>query len=92
MSGISRRSESDGRSVVSLQLARDRTRQLRPRDLALRRNLSGSDSMAMDRTPFGPSIDKRRLLERLKVENVELRDRVIDLALQIQALRDALQR
>jgi hypothetical protein len=89
MSGISRRPEIDGRSVVSLQLVRDRTRQLRPCDLALRRNLSGSDSMAKDRTPFGPSIDTQRLLERLKVENVELRDRVIDLALQIRALRDA---
>jgi hypothetical protein len=92
MSGISRRSESDGRSVVSLQLARDRTRQLRSRELALRRALSGSNSMATDQVLFGQNIDKRRLLERLKAENVELRERAVELALQVQALRDADQR
>jgi len=74
---------------VSLQLARDRTRQLRPREPAMRRTLSGSNSMATDRALFGQTIDKQRPLERLKAENVELRDRVVELALQIQALRDA---
>jgi hypothetical protein len=45
--------------------------------------------MATDRALFGQTIDKQRPLERLKAENVELRDRVVELALQIQALRDA---
>jgi len=90
MSGISRpRSESDGRTVVSLQLARDRTRQLRPRELVLLRAASKSNAMTTNKTPFERNIDKRRLLERLKAENVELRDRLVELALQIQALRNA---
>jgi hypothetical protein len=36
----------------------------------------------------GPSSAKKRLLRRLAAENLDLRDKVVDLALQIQALRD----
>ena len=38
--------------------------------------------------PAGLSVNQR-LLERLEAENAQLRDRVVGLALQIQALRDA---
>ena len=36
----------------------------------------------------GPSSGNERLLRRLEAKNLDLRDKVIDLVLQIQALRD----
>jgi hypothetical protein len=36
----------------------------------------------------GPSASNQRLLERLEAENAQLRENVVELALQIQALRD----
>jgi hypothetical protein len=38
--------------------------------------------------PVGPSVNQR-LLERVEAENAQLRDTVMKLMLQIQALRDA---
>jgi hypothetical protein len=38
--------------------------------------------------PHGQSVSNQRLLERLEVENAQLRGNVVELALQIQALRD----
>jgi hypothetical protein len=37
--------------------------------------------------PVGPSV-KQRLLERVEAENAQLRGHVVDLLLQLQALRD----
>jgi hypothetical protein len=59
------------KNVLSLQVARERTRQA---------------NAALDR-----QISKRcnqRLLERLKAENAQLRDCVVEFMLEIQALRD----
>jgi hypothetical protein len=93
MSGISRRrANSDGMSVLSLHLTHDRTWQPRSRDLMLLRIVSKPHAATTYDTPFGRNVDKRRLLEQLKAENAELRDRVVELALQIQVLRDAWQR
>jgi hypothetical protein len=39
--------------------------------------------------PGGGNASNQRLLERLEAENAQLRRRVVELALQIQALRDA---
>jgi hypothetical protein len=66
--------------VLSLQLARDRARQSR----------GGSNphvSLAVsnsETTEFG----NQRRLERLEAENTQLRGHVVDLLLQLQALRD----
>lgn len=38
--------------------------------------------------PHGRSANNERLLERLELENAQLRGNVVELALQIQALRD----
>ena len=62
-------------NVLSLQLARDRARQSRGGS-----NVSVSNS---ETTEFGT----QRLLERLETENAQLRSSVVDLLLQIQALR-----
>jgi|SRR6516162_7102647 hypothetical protein len=70
--------------VVSLQLARERARQPR----------GGSNGHAFKRPalPLWNSeitrFDGRRSLERLEAENAQLRRRVVELLLQIQALRD----
>jgi hypothetical protein len=39
---------------------------------------------------LGQSASNQRLIERLEAENAKLRDSVMELVLQIQALRDAL--
>jgi len=39
--------------------------------------------------PGGENSSNQRLLERLEAENAQLRRSVVELALQIQALRDA---
>jgi hypothetical protein len=71
-------------NVLSLQLARERARQLR----------GGSNGHAFKGLglPLWNSeitgLDERRCLERLEAENAQLRRRVVELVLQIQALRD----
>ena len=68
----SNRREED---VLSLQLALERAWQPR----------GGSNVHTF--IPLGLSVNQR-LLERLEGENAQLRDSVVDLMLQIQALRD----
>jgi hypothetical protein len=71
-------------NVLSLQLAGEHARQPR----------GGSNGQALSvRTPEtarldGQSASNQRLVERLEAENAQLRRRVVDLMLQIQALRD----
>ena len=68
--------------VLSLQLARERAWRLR----------GGSNGHAFKRLGLPLEItglDERRFLERrLEAENAQLRRRVVDLVLQMQALRD----
>jgi hypothetical protein len=70
--------------VVSLQLARERARQPR----------GGSNGHAFKRLalPLWNSeitrFDERRFLARLEAENAQLRRSVVELVLQLQALRD----
>src|SRR5215831_8627782 len=59
------------KNVVSLQLARERTRQA----------TAASDRQISERS-------NQRLLERLEAENAQLRDCVVELMLEIQALHD----
>ena len=72
------------RHVLSLQLARERAWRLR----------GGSNGHAFKRLglPLWNSeitgLDDRRFLARLEAENAQLRRRVVELLLQIQALRD----
>src|SRR5215813_4092273 len=71
-------------NVLSLQLARERAWQARGR----------SNGHAFKRLGLPPrnseitGLDERRFLERLEAENAQLRRRVVDLVLQMQALRD----
>ena len=71
-------------NVVSLQLARERARRRR----------GGSNGHAFKRLalPLWNSeitgLDERRFLERLEAENSQLRRSVVELVLQLQALRD----
>jgi hypothetical protein len=62
-------------NVLSLRLARERAWQ----------SVLNSETMELD----GGSGGSHRLLQRLEAENSQLRGRVVELALQIQALRDA---
>jgi hypothetical protein len=70
--------------VLSLQLARERAWRLR----------GGSTGHACERLGLPPwnseitGLDERRFLERLEAENAQLRRSVVELLLQIQALRD----
>ena len=59
------------KNVMSLQLARERTRQAK----------AASDRQISKRS-------NQRLLERLEAENVQLRDCVVELILEVQALHD----
>jgi hypothetical protein len=61
-------------NVLSLQLARERAWQ----------SVLNSETTGLD----GQSAGNQRLLERLEAENAQLRGSVVELALQIQALRD----
>jgi hypothetical protein len=71
-------------NVLSLQLARERAWQARGR----------SNGHAFKRLGLPPrnseitGLDERRFLERLEAENAQLRRSVVELVLQIQALRD----
>ena len=60
--------------MLSLQLARERARQPR----------GSSNGLVSKRGP----LSNPRLLERLEAENAQLRGSVVELVLQIQALRD----
>jgi hypothetical protein len=62
------------RHLPSVQLVHDRAWQRR----------GGSNGS------LGQSASNQRLIERLEAENAKLRDSVMELVLQIQALRDAL--
>jgi hypothetical protein len=62
-------------NVLSLQLARERAWQ----------SELNSETTELD----GGSASNQRLLERLEAENAQLRGSVVELALQIQALRHA---
>jgi diketogulonate reductase-like aldo/keto reductase len=72
------------KNVLSLQVARKRARQ--PRG-GSNRHVSKREIIYL--TKVIPSkLSNQRLLERLKAENAQLRASVVDLMLQIQALRD----
>ena len=67
--------------VLSLQLARERAWRLR----------GGSNGHAFKRLGLPlwiTGLDERRILARLEAENAQLRRSVVELQLQIQALRD----
>jgi hypothetical protein len=69
---MSESSRSKGvKNVLSLQVARERTRQAK----------AASDRQISKRS-------NQRLLERLEAENAQLRDLVVELMLEIQALHD----
>lgn len=85
MNAISR--SNGAKNVLSLQLARERTWQLRGgasghafKKLGL--SAWNSETTVLD----GQSASNQRLLERLEAENAQLRDTVVELMLQIQAL------
>jgi hypothetical protein len=78
MNKIARSNRRNG--VPSERLAHDRAWQGR----------GGSNGRAFKRPGLGQSASNQRLLERLEAENAQLRDTVMKLVLQIQALRDAL--
>jgi hypothetical protein len=67
-------------NVLSLQLARDRAQQSRGHS---NRHVSLSESNSQT-TEFG----NQNLLEQLEAENAQLRRSVVELVLQLQALRD----
>ena len=62
-------------NVLSLELARERAWQ----------SVRNPEKTELD----GGSASNQRLLERLEAENAQLRRSVVELVLQIQALRDA---
>ena len=64
------------KNVLGLQVARERARQPR----------GGSNGHVSKRRP----LSNQRRLEQLESENAQLRGSVVELVLQIQALRDAL--
>jgi hypothetical protein len=70
-------------NVLSLQLARERAWQSRGKSLGL--PLWNSETTG----PEEQSTSNQTLLERLEAENAQLRGHVVDLLLQLQALRDA---
>ena len=79
-SRLDRRKIRRKKNVLRLQLARDRARQSR----------DGSNphvSLAASNSETAQSGNERRL-EGLKAENAQLRGQVVDLLLQLQALRD----
>jgi hypothetical protein len=67
-------------NVLSLQLARERAWQARGGS----NGVWNSETTGLD----GQSASNPRLLERLEAENAQLRGSVVELVLQIQALRD----
>lgn len=77
--------------MLRVQFAHERA--WKPRGASNENAVKGSDrSMWNSDTPWvgGQSTSRQRMLERLEVENAQLRGRVVDLVLQIQALCNAL--
>ena len=72
-------------NVLSLQLAGERARP--PRGGSNGQAVSAWNPETTQRD--GRSASNQRLVERLEAENARLRGSVVDLMLQIQALRDA---
>src|SRR5262249_45608138 len=66
------------KNVLSVQLAHERAWQPR----------GGFNERAFKRLGLGQSASNQRLLERLEAENAQLRDSLVNLMLQIQALRE----
>jgi hypothetical protein len=75
----SRLNKRKKKSVLSLRLARDRARQSRGGWNGLSLAVSNSETA---------QLGHQRRLEVLKAENAQLRGHVVDLLLQLQALRD----
>jgi len=76
-------------NVVSLQCARERAWE--PRGGSNGHAFKGlGQSVWKSKTTErdGQTASNQRLLERLEAENAQLRERLVELALQIQALRD----
>ena len=75
--------------MLRVQFAHERA--WKPRGASNENAVKGSDrSMWNSDTPWvgGQSTSRQRMLERLEVENAQLRGSVVELMLQIQALRD----
>ena len=68
-----------GKNVLSVRLARERAWQTR----------GGLNENAFKRLGLEQSVSNQRLLERLEAENAQLRGSLVNLMLQIQALREA---
>jgi hypothetical protein len=68
-----------GKNVLSVRLAHERAWQTR----------GGLNENAFKRLRLEQSASKQRLLERLEAENAQLRGSLVNLMLQIQALREA---
>jgi hypothetical protein len=68
-----------GKNVLSVQLACERAWQTR----------GGLNENAFKRLSLEQSASDQRLLERLEAENAQLRGSLVNLMLQIQALREA---
>jgi hypothetical protein len=68
-----------GKNVLSVQLAHERAWQTR----------GGLNENAFKRLGLEQSASNQRLLERLEAENAQLRGSLVNLMLQIQALREA---
>ena len=76
------------RHVLSLQLARERAWRLRG---ASKGHASKRPALPLWNSEI-TGLDERSFLERLEAENAQLRGSVVELVLQIRALRDALGR
>jgi hypothetical protein len=74
-------------NVLSLQCARERAWQPRGGRHAFK-GLGQSVWKSKTTERDGRTASNQRLLERLEAENAQLRERLVELALQIQALRD----
>jgi hypothetical protein len=71
-------------NVRSLQLAGEHARQPRGGSNGQALSAASPETTQLD----GQSASNQRLVERLEAENAQLRGSVVDLMLQIQALRD----
>ena len=71
-------------NVLSLRLTGERARQARARSNGQALSVWNAETTQLD----GQSASNQRVFERLEAENARLRAWVVDLMLQIQALRD----
>jgi hypothetical protein len=71
-------------NVLSLPLAGEHARQPRGGSNGETSSVQNPETTQLD----AQSASNQKLVERLEAENAQLRDRVVDLMLQIQALRD----